>query len=88
MSIDTSTYRKVASSRLSWLVAHSRIFRLFMKGKFDGQKSSTLNSRPVYTARNFTVHIFSMQSKTELQFAVAKNIPIEHNTILFINQHS
>ena len=26
---------KVASSRLSWLVAHSRIFRLFMKGKFD-----------------------------------------------------
>ena len=28
-------YRKVASSRLSWLVAHSRIFRLFMKGKFD-----------------------------------------------------
>jgi hypothetical protein len=30
------TYRKVASSRLSWLVAHLRIFRLFMKGKFDG----------------------------------------------------
>ena len=26
---------KVASSRLSLLVAHSRIFRLFMKGKFD-----------------------------------------------------
>ena len=26
---------KVASSSLSWLVAHSRIFRLFMKGKFD-----------------------------------------------------
>ena len=30
-----STYRIVASSRLSWLVAHSRIFRLFIKGKFD-----------------------------------------------------
>ena len=29
------TYRKVASSRLSRLVAHLRIFRLFMKGKFD-----------------------------------------------------
>jgi hypothetical protein len=27
------TYRKVARSRLSWLVAHSSIFRLFMKGK-------------------------------------------------------
>ena len=33
------------------------------------------------TARNFTVHIFSMQSKTELQFAVAKNILI--NITLF-----
>ena len=30
-----SAYRKVASSRLSWLVAHSGIFRLFSKGKFD-----------------------------------------------------
>ena len=29
-------YRKVASSRLSWLVAHFRIFRLFMKWEFDG----------------------------------------------------
>ena len=28
-------YHKVASSRLSQLVAHLRIFRLFMKGKFD-----------------------------------------------------
>ena len=28
-------YRKVASSRLSWLVAHPRIFRRLMKGKFD-----------------------------------------------------
>ena len=28
-------YRKVASSRLSQLVAHSRIFTLFLKGKFD-----------------------------------------------------
>ena len=29
------TYRKVASSRLFRLIAHLRIFRLFMKGKFD-----------------------------------------------------
>ena len=28
-------YRKVASSRLPWLVAHLSIFRLLMKGKFD-----------------------------------------------------
>ena len=28
-------YRKVASSILSLLVAHLRIFKLFMKGKFD-----------------------------------------------------
>ena len=28
-------YQKVASSRLSWLVVRPRIFRLFMKGKFD-----------------------------------------------------
>ena len=29
------TYRKVVSSRLSQLVAHSKILRLFMKGNFD-----------------------------------------------------
>ena len=28
-------YSKVASSRLSWLVAHPSTFRMFMKGKFD-----------------------------------------------------
>ena len=28
-------YRKVVSSRLSWLVAHFHIFRLFTKRKFD-----------------------------------------------------
>ena len=32
---DMITYRKVASSRLSRIVAHLRIYRLFMKGKFD-----------------------------------------------------
>ena len=30
-----SIYRKVASCRLSWLVAHPWIFRRLMKGKFD-----------------------------------------------------
>ena len=33
--LEIQIYRKVASSRLSWLVAHLRIFRLLMKGKFD-----------------------------------------------------
>ena len=43
-------YRKVTSSRLSQLAAHLMIFRRFIRGKFDahGQKSSKLNSRPVY----------------------------------------
>ena len=29
------TYRKIASSSMSWLVAHSQIFSRLMKGKFD-----------------------------------------------------
>ena len=50
-----------ASSRLSWLVAHSRIFRLFMKGKFDAYVVWHLVKRvqnwivDPSTARNFTV---------------------------------
>ena len=48
---------KVASSRLSQLVAHFHIFRLFMKKKFDAYycdlwpKGSNLNSRLVYCCR-------------------------------------
>ena len=51
-------YHKVTSSRLSQLAAHARIFRLFMKGKFDafGQKSSKLNSRPVYCLRLYSIY--------------------------------
>ena len=56
-------YRKVASSRLPRLVAHLRIFRLLMKGKFDayvlcvtfGHKSSKLNSRPVDCSRLYGI---------------------------------
>ena len=33
--LEITSYRKVASSRQSRLVAHLRIFRLFMKGKVD-----------------------------------------------------
>ena len=55
------TYRKVVSSRLSRLVAHSRIFRLFMKGKFDAYVLWPLTKRVQNwivdrsTARDFTV---------------------------------
>ena len=56
-------YLKVASSRLSWLVAHLRIFRMFMKGKFDVYILWTLNKRvqnwivAQSTACNFTVDV-------------------------------
>ena len=33
--LNNKIYRKVVSSRLSRLVAHFQIFRLFMKGKFE-----------------------------------------------------
>ena len=57
------SYCKVASSRLSRLVAHLRIFRLFVMGKIDayvhtvtfGQKSSKLKSRPVYCSRLYDI---------------------------------
>ena len=72
-------YRKVASSRLSWLVAHFRIFRLFMKGKFHayvlwpfGKKSSKLNSWQVYY-----FWLYGMYFSTE----IATNI-INHDTWL------
>ena len=50
-------YCKVTSRSTSRLVARPRIFRLFMKGKFDPyvlwplSKSPKLNSRPVYCPR-------------------------------------
>ena len=43
-----TNYRKVASSRLSWLVAHPSTFRIFMQGKFD---ACVLNSGPVYCSQ-------------------------------------
>ena len=87
-------YYKVASSRLSWLVAHLRIFRLFMKGKFDANVLWPLAQRVqnwiVYwsTARDITViaklkrlKLFNICSrlKTLLCFRV-------ESLLLFINQ--
>ena len=39
------TYRKVARTRLSRLVAHPSIFTLFIKGKFDGYVLSLFAQR-------------------------------------------
>ena len=53
-------YRKVARSKLSWLITHSRIFKLFMKGKFDTyvlqpleKRGSKLYSRLVYCSLHY-----------------------------------
>ena len=59
-------YHKVASSRLSLLVAHFRIFRLFMKGKFDAYVLWPLAKRVQNwivdrsTARDFTVYMWEV----------------------------
>ena len=55
------TYRKIASSSMSWLVAHIQIFRRLMKGKFDAYVLWPLTKKfqnwivNWSTARNFTV---------------------------------
>ena len=43
LSKDELIHRKVTSSRLSRLVAHPSIFRMFMKGKFDALAKSFQN---------------------------------------------
>ena len=51
-------YKVTRSSRLSWLVAHPTIFRLFMKGKFDAHVLWLLAQRICNwrdTACDFTV---------------------------------
>ena len=59
-------YRKVASIRLSRLVGHLRIFRLFMKGKFDLYILWLLAKRVQNwiivrsTTRDFTVYKFNI----------------------------
>ena len=67
------TYRKVASSKLSRLVAHPSTFRMFRKGKFDAYcdlKFSKLNSRLVYCSRLYGTYSWP---KTTLMQMVHKN---------------
>ena len=67
-------YRKITSSRLSWLVAHPRIFRLFMKGNFDAYAlwplDKTIQNWIVdrSTARNFTVYNAKIRDAYWYQF--------------------
>ena len=57
-------YRKVASSRLSWLVAHPSIFRMFIMGEIWcsctycdlWSKFSKLNSRPINCSQLYGKH--------------------------------
>ena len=62
LSLSFNIYCKVVSSRMSRLVAHPRIFRLFMKGKFDDYLLWSLNKKVQNwivdrsTARDFTVN--------------------------------
>ena len=68
LSCDCLKYRKFTSSRLSQLVAHLRIFRLFMKGNLDAYALWPLAKKAQnwivdrstahqakYATRNFTV---------------------------------
>ena len=62
-----STYRKVASSRLSRLVAHSRIFQIVYEGEIwclftvsFGQKSSKFDSRPVYCSQLYGIQLLQV----------------------------
>ena len=55
-------YSRVASSRLSHLVAHSRIFRLFMKGKFDAYvlwpSAKNFQSRLKFFCKNMSSNLW------------------------------
>ena len=49
-------YRKVASSKLSRLVAHLRIFRVFMKGKFDAYVQRVPALRAFWNLQKTVLH--------------------------------
>ena len=74
-------YRKVASSTLTRLVAHLRIFRLFIKGKFDAYVMWPLAKRVQNwivdrsTAWDFTKHDFE---KDFNGMACTKNFMQQH----------
>ena len=92
----TLEYRKVASSRLSQLVAHSRIFRLFMKWKFDAdvlwplakRVQNWIHSRPVYCSQLystfFTFGYISIVVHLKFEFQISHSVPINwYNSFFF-----
>ena len=56
-------YHKVVSSRLSLLVAHSSIFRLFMKGKFDAYVMWPLAQRVQNWIKTGLLQLYGMHLK-------------------------
>ena len=80
------SYRKVASSRLPQLVAHLRIFRLLMKGKFDSYVLWPLAKNiqnwivDRCTARDFTVHKLSIIHGQTRNFQNAPMCTIRHSS--------
>ena len=76
-SVSFYTYRKVASSSMSWLVAHFQIFRRLKKGKFDAYVLWPLAKKfqnlivDWSTARDFTVDIWR---ETVNQLILAKSV--------------
>ena len=73
-------YRKVASSRLSWLVANFHISRLFMKGKFNTYVLWPLAQRVQnwivdrFTARDFMVTYSKEISESQSKLALTRGM--------------
>ena len=73
--------RNVASSRLSWLVAYLRIFRLVNTRKFDASllwplfKSSKWNSRPLYYSQLYGNSNLAIKCRNYTNFAFS--LPFE-----------
>ena len=77
------TYRKVASSRLSWLVAHLRLFRLFMKRKFDAYLLWPLANWVWNWIEYFSWLYSSLKYKT-LALKIIDQILVSGNILFFI----
>ena len=87
-------YRKVTSSRLFWLVAHTRIFRLFMKREINAYVLWPLAKRVQNwildrsTARNFTVYkCLAMEAICQKARLSTQCSPINVTCGLYFNHH-
>ena len=71
-------YRKVASSRLSRLVAHTGIFRLFMKGNFDAYVLWPLDKM----VQNWIVDLSIPRNFTALKIKYRWNLWLNYHTYI------